>query len=245
MNKENKNYKIKICKIILPLLHATLKRPDFKLSSIFSSVDKISDELIIDLKRDHNSFGLSNSELKIELMELISISASHEIIYNKSEYFEEIKDHIKELLFSLSNEKNNLFIDKKKNSSLSMINIFSEINKFHSLLYFSGYINFSTLKEINNNILKNANSNIHYLIKYLKNDNINDTNYIYDIINIATIIYADILNGLFINLSKDESKMKDYIKNQSNYIIKTENIFIEQYSILNSSCNNIIKKIEK
>ena len=54
----------------------------------------------------------------------------------------------------------------------------------------------------------------------------NDKDYIYDIIKIATIIYADILEGLFLNLSKNEQKMKEYLNNQKSYIYQIENLYL-------------------
>lgn len=242
IKKEKK--RIQLSRVVLPLLLSTIKRPEVKMSSLFKEVNNSVNKIISSLEHEIEIKEEYFDSIKNELLEIMSINASYEVIYNKNEYLDDVTENIIEFL---SSQKEIDINNNSENNNLiyySMINIFSEINRFHSLLYFSGYINFENVKELNNNTLINCNKIINGLVEYLKNNDFNDKDYIYDIIKIATIIYADILEGLFLNLSKNEQKMKEYLNNQKSYIYQIENLFIEQYSLLNTCCNNIINKLE-
>jgi hypothetical protein len=247
MNKKEIARRMELSKVLLPLFQASMKNKELNLLNLYEEVDSNVHKIIEELK-DKSSFSENEILLiKIELQLSLSSLLSYESIYNKNENLDEVTENIIELFLTQKEEIKKLTVSNEKNTESKMFyslsNIFSEINKFHSMLYFSGYVEYDGVKNLNSEIVKNTNKNMSALISYLKNSTFNDNTFIYDIIKIATVIYADILEGLFVNLSKDEQKINDYIVNQLKYIEKVEKLFIEQYSLLNSSCNNLNKKL--
>jgi hypothetical protein len=244
--KESKR-RLNLSKELLPLLIASNKKNDTNLlklfdevdSKVFYIIDQISDIDIID-----KSLKL---EIKNDLAALLSNLLSYNVIFDNNYILDESVDELIEYIqFSQDSLKK---VDKKnKKEDIIIIStitsgLFSEINRFHSMLYFSNIITFQELQLLNNNITVSVIQNLGALIEYLKENNFNGKRNIYDIVKLSTRIYIDILEGLFLNLSKSEDKMIKYKENQEKYIEKIEKIYIEQYSIFNTSCSNLNKKL--
>jgi hypothetical protein len=236
--------KINLTKVVLPLLHTKMKtnNSEFKLSKVYNEINDTTNDIINSLLDNKKIKKENITFYKKELLELLSICASYEYLYNKNTCLDDLKETLLELLMNTEFLKNDGIEEIK---IIPIQKVFYEINKFHSLLYFSGYISHEVVKELNKNILININKIVINLIDYLKTKNFNDTNYIYEVIKIASTVYTDIIEVLFINLSKTEKKLKEYVEKQSIYIKKIEELFIEQYSLLNTSCNKLQEYIEK
>lgn len=243
MTESDFDKKINLYRIILPLMHVKIKsNNNFKISKSYESIKYATNDIVNSLI-DSNKIKKSDSEYySVFLMETLSILHSYEIIHHNNACIDDIKDNLLEF-FENSNLQKESF---KKDYFEKVIStkIYSEINKFHSMLYFSGVIDFNELKKLNKNILISINKITMELILYLKTKTFSDTKYIYETIKVASMVYTDIIEVLFLNLSKNEKKMNEYIKKQDVYIKKIEELFIEQYSLLNTSCDKLQRNIE-
>ncbi len=243
MSEEDFKKKINLNRIILPLFHVKIKNnKNFKLSKSLDEIKSTTNEIIKIIKDSNKIKKDEVGYYKNFIMETISIMHAYEISINDNTCIDEIKENILDLFESTSIEGKDLegeYFDR-----LIPIKIYSEINKFHSMLYLNGVIDFEKLKFLNKNILISINKINLELIGYLKTKTFSDKKYIYETIKIASVVYTDILEVLFVNLSKNEKKLNDYVEKQKSYIKKIEELFIEQYSLFNSSCNKLRDKIE-
>jgi hypothetical protein len=246
MNNNEISKRLNLSEIILPIILCKNKKSNLNVLKIFNEIENKTNLILESIEDDHKITPKNRDEIEYDIKFGLTNYIIYEIIHNDSYYLDDYCDYIIEIYTSIKDKNVNpkSIITNKNEYLLVLISkIQKEINKFHSILFFSGVIDFNKLKELNENIIKEIVININSLIEYLKKDKKNGNTFIYDIIKIAVSIYEDIFEGLFFNLSKDEIKMKKYVTSQDKYMKTVNMIFIEQYSLLNTACEKINKKI--
>lgn len=227
--------KLKFAKKILPIL-ISANSSDYNFyalkKEIDDSVDKVCSFLEIKDKNDMEYFSF-----------LFSLLMNYEVLVNKNCY---IDDMVDELIIYLNENKNILNEEKEKSILENKISIekstskvFTKICIYHNTLLFSSLIDYQRYRELNKGLLEQSNKIIISLIYYLKKNNINDKKIISEMIDIAVEIYVSIVSSFLGKELENEKISQDYCDNQKKYLNIFENIFLEQYSELNSLCQNI------
>lgn len=242
---EEKKLKIYINRKITPLILITEKNTNFSKREIINEID---DKCLIILGEIKENYSLSKSELleiEEEVSYLLAKMAVFQIENNNNIFLDDFVDNIIEII-NVNIEEFIKTENKEKNINLFMSiksSIF-EITNFHDILYFSDYINLNELQEINDKYIKNLLKINYEIIYYLKNNKNNDIEYIYSITNLIDEIYSNTIKNLFIAISNDDKKIKDYVNNYPKHIDNVLNLFIEKYTLIINLNDKYYKKLK-
>jgi hypothetical protein len=247
--KETKNIKknYNIAKTLTPLLNASLiKKRDLK--ELFMEVDRSVGEILEESKLYKNLTNQEKAKVTTDLYELFSTMLASEVLNNNNTYIEETKEEVLYIFDKIPNFLKKININDESFNKLiqsGLTYIIKEAYSFHNTLYLSDIITLNEMRVLSLKVIKTAIKSIALLLNYIKTQQ-KDSNIKLQAENfkMSGYIYSIGLSSLFEYLSKDEKRIKDYLKNQEKYIKKIDKTFIENYTILTKTTKLISEEIK-